>query len=95
MSFMNRLANAKNPFQSDRKKVLCVCSAGLLRSPTDAWILSNEPFGFNTRAAGASDEYALIKLDQVLVEWADEVVVMEEWQKGDIESFGLGKPIHI
>lgn len=74
----NRIANVGNRFQGDRKKVLCVCSAGLLRSPTLAWILSNEPFGYNTRAVGTSSEYALIPLDDVHLHWADAVVFVDE-----------------
>ena len=74
----NRIANVGNRFQGDRKKVLCVCSAGLLRSPTLAWILSNEPFGYNTRAVGTSSEYALIPLDDVHLHWADTVVFVDE-----------------
>ncbi len=77
---MNRLANASNPYQGPEKRVLCVCSAGLLRSPTAAWVLSNEPFNFNTRAAGLSKEFALIPVDEVLLDWADEVVCMSEEQ---------------
>lgn len=77
MSF-NRLSNSKNHYQGSRKKVLCVCSAGLLRSPTLAWILSNEPFGYNTRAVGTSQEYALIPLDEVHLHWADAVVFVDE-----------------
>lgn len=95
MGLMNRLANASNPYQGDRKKVLCVCSAGLLRSPTAAWILSNEPFGFNTRSAGASDDYALIPLDTVLVSWADEIVVMEEWQREVVQKFDADITVHL
>lgn len=76
----NRLHNATNPYQGNRKKVLCVCSAGLLRSPTAAWLLSNEPFGYNTRAAGVHD-YALIPVDDVLIHWADEIVFMQEEHK--------------
>lgn len=77
MSF-NRRANSQNHYQGTRKKVLCVCSAGLLRSPTLAWILSNEPFGYNTRAVGTSQEYALIPLDDVHLYWADAVVFVDE-----------------
>ena len=76
---MNRLANCHNRFQGSYKKVLCICSAGLLRSPTVALVLSQEPFNFNTRAAGITEEYALIPVDPVLLEWADEFVVMESW----------------
>ena len=81
MSLMNRLGNSKNPYQGELKKVLCVCSAGLLRSPTAAWVLSNPPFNFNTRACGYNDEYALVVLDEVLLHWADEVVVMDRKQE--------------
>jgi len=67
----NALWNCKNPNQGSMEKVLCVCSAGLLRSPTIAWILSNH--GYNTRAVGIHD-YALIQIDDVLIEWADKIV---------------------
>lgn len=73
MSNMNRMANVKNPFQGDAKKVLCVCSAGLLRSPTAAYIL-NRAHGYNTRAVGHAEEYALILIDDAMLYWADEVV---------------------
>ena len=74
---MNRIHNAKNPYQGAAKKVLCVCSAGLLRSPTAAKLLANEPFNFNTRAAGVHD-YALVPVDPVLVYWADEIICMSQ-----------------
>lgn len=77
----NRLANTQNGYQGERKRVLVVCSAGLLRSPTAAWILSNEPFNFNTRAVGASHEYALIPMDEAHVYWADEILVMNKEQE--------------
>jgi len=73
----NRLANVDNRFQGEYKRVLCVCSAGLLRSPTAAFVLSNEPFNFNTRAAGITKEYALVPVDKVLISWANEIVCME------------------
>lgn len=75
MNEMNRLFTCKNPYQGDAKRVLCVCSAGLLRSPTASVVLQRE-FGFNTRAAGAND-YALVPVDAILLHWADEVVCME------------------
>lgn len=81
----NRLANVGNKFQGKRKKVLCVCSAGLLRSPTAAWILSNEPFNFNTRAVGSVKDYALIPLDAAHVAWADEFVVMGPTHQNAVE----------
>lgn len=74
MSIFNRIKNAKNKNQGNYKKVLCLCSAGQLRSATAALILSQEPFNYNTRAAGTHSEYALILIDPVLVAWADEFV---------------------
>ena len=85
MTTMNRLGTCHNRFQGDMKKVLCVCSAGLLRSPTAAVVLQRE-FGYNTRAAGLTKEYALIPVDDVLLEWADEVVVMETWMYHELED---------
>ena len=78
MTTFNRLHNMKNPNQGTAKKVLCVCSAGLLRSPTLAWILSNDPFNYNTRAAGTATDYALIVLDEVQLQWADAVVFVDD-----------------
>lgn len=83
----NRLGNCHNRYQGDDKRVLCVCSAGLLRSPTTANVLHKE-FGYNTRACGVSQEYALVILDEVLLEWADEIVFME------MEHYQEAKRIH-
>lgn len=77
MSTMNRLFNVSNPNQGNALKVLCVCSAGLLRSPTAAFVLQQE-LGYNTRSAGAVSEYALIPVDEVLLQWAELVVFMEQ-----------------
>jgi predicted protein tyrosine phosphatase len=77
---MNRLGNVQNPYQGTRKKVLCVCSAGLLRSPTAAFVLSYV-FDCNTRAAGITPEFALIPVDRVLLTWADEIVCMDAKQE--------------
>lgn len=71
----NRMHNAQNGWQGDRVRTLCLCSAGLLRSPTAAVVLAQH-FDRNTRAAGLEESYALIPVDKVLVSWADEVVVM-------------------
>ena len=71
---MNRLGNCHNRYQGEYKRVLCICSGGLLRSPTTAVVLSQEPYNFNTRAAGLDPEFALVPVDRVLLEWADEIV---------------------
>jgi len=83
---MNRKANCHNKYQGSEKRVLCVCSAGLLRSPTAAFVLQKE-FGFNTRSAGLTAEFALIPVDDVLLEWADEIVVMENWMYEQLKDF--------
>lgn len=82
MNEMNRRHNCSNPYQGDSKRVLCVCSAGLLRSPTAALVLSMPPFNFNTRAAGIEESYALVPVDEVLVFWAQEIVCMTEQNRG-------------
>lgn len=75
-SSMNQLANTKNQFQGDAIKALCVCSAGLLRSPSIAKFLTER--GYNTRACGTSQEYALVPLSVALLTWADEIHVVAE-----------------
>ena len=63
------------------KRVITVCSGACLRSPTAAVVLSQDPFNFNTRAVGLTDEYAIVKLSDGLHMWADEFVVMEPWMR--------------
>lgn len=92
----NRIHNSKNPYQGTAKKVLCVCSAGLLRSPTAAVVLQRE-YGYNTRAAGLEGAFALIPVDRVLVNWADEIVCMNVDQQAQlkwmVEEDGLTTPV--
>lgn len=92
----NRLSVVKNPYQGKQQRILCVCSGGVLRSPTTAWILSNDPYNYNTRSAGTED-YALIKVDEALLEWAEGIVCMEQHHeiklKALLTEFGLDKPV--
>lgn len=83
---MNQLHNARNPHQGSYKRVLTVCSAGLLRSPTAAWLLSQPPYGYNTRAAGIDHGHALIPVNVVLLSWADEIVTMEPWMAVEVQK---------
>jgi predicted protein tyrosine phosphatase len=69
----NQLANVSNQFQGKKKKVLTVCSAGLLRSPTTANVLHKQ-YGFNTRACGSCKDFALIPISEALIMWADEII---------------------
>lgn len=82
----NRLHNSSNPNQGPFKRVLCVCSAGLLRSPTTAYVLSQAPYNFNTRAAGLVEDYALVPVDEVLLQWAQEIVCMTLEQKQELDK---------
>ena len=76
----NQLGVVNNAYQGKHKKVLTVCSAGCLRSPTAAHILSSEPWNFNTRCAGTSEEYAIIPVTEALVLWADVILCMDSDQ---------------
>lgn len=73
----NQLANITNPSQGKSRKVLCVCSAGLLRSPTLANVL-HKNMGYNTRACGTASNFALIPITEALIYWADEIVFVDE-----------------
>ena len=86
MATYNRLGNAGNRYQGLYKRVLCVCSAGLLRSPTAAFVLANDPYNFNTRSVGINEEFALIPIDKVHVFWANEIVVMDKRQENVVKS---------
>ncbi len=60
-----------NPYQGKDKRVLFICSAGILRSATAANIYGNK--GFNTRSAGSSP-LALVPLTVNLIAWAQKIV---------------------
>ena len=74
---MNRVHNSMNPHQGTATKSLCVCSAGLLRSPSIARFLQ-ETQGHNVRACGVSQDYALVPISETLLTWADEIHVVAE-----------------
>jgi len=77
----NQLGVIFNSYQGKTKKVLTVCSAGCLRSPTAAHILSSDPWNFNTRCAGISEEYAIVPVTEALIMWADVIVCMDLQQQ--------------
>ena len=85
-----------NRFQGDYKRVLTVCSANMLRSPTMAHVLSADPYNFNTRSAGTA-LYALIPVTEDLLMWADEVVCADTehalWVRGKMMEWMIDKPI--
>lgn len=59
-------------WQGQDKRLLFVCSAGILRSATAARVYSQK---YNTRCAG-SKNFALIPVTENLLLWADEIVFM-------------------
>lgn len=85
--------NLHNEFQGRFKRVLCVCTGGILRSATAAEILSREPYFCNTRACGLREDLALVPVSERLIEWADEIVCFEDWHKMILESL-TDKPIY-
>ena len=82
----NQLGVVQNAYQGKHRKVLTVCSAGCLRSPTAAHILSSEPWNFNTRCAGTSQEYAIVPVTEALVIWSNDILVMDELQQSTING---------
>jgi predicted protein tyrosine phosphatase len=87
----NLIWNSSNPHQGKFRRTLCVCSAGLLRSPTLAWVLSNDPYNRNVRAAGSEDTFALVPVDEVLLSWAQEIVFVNSRNFESLERKGLVK----
>ena len=85
-----------NSYQGDYKRVLTVCSANMLRSPTMAHVLSAEPYNFNTRSAGIAG-FALIPVTEELLLWADEVVCADTehalYIRDKMIQYALDKPI--
>ena len=85
-----------NSFQGDYKRVLTVCSANMLRSPTIALVLSMPPYDYNTRSAGTAG-FALIPVTEELLMWADEVVCADTEHAIDVRDkmmkYQLDKPI--
>ena len=85
-----------NSFQGDYKRVLTVCSANMLRSPTIAHVLSAEPFNYNTRSAG-THSFALIPVTQDLLMWADEIVCADTEHalmiRDKLIEYDLDKPL--
>lgn len=76
-STRNQLYNVHNESQGSTKKILTVCSAGLLRSATLQNFLIKE-YGYNVRNCGTVESYALIPISEALVEWADEIVFVSK-----------------
>jgi len=94
----NQLHNVKNEWQGSVKKVLTVCSAGLLRSATLQNMLIKE-YGYNVRNCGTVESYALIPISEALVTWADEILFVNEENynhvKADLTNLNLLHKVHV
>src|ERR1700741_1419364 len=64
----------ENPAQTKAKRLLFVCSVGLLRSPTAQIVAST--MGYNARACGSNVELALIPMSCKLIDWANHIIFM-------------------
>lgn len=82
---INQMYNIHNGHQGATKKVLTVCSAGLLRSATLQNFLIKE-YGYNVRNCGTEESYALIPISEALISWADEIVFVNRDNYNTIES---------
>jgi len=89
----NQLYNITNHSQGDTKKILTVCSAGLLRSATLQNFLIKE-YGYNVRNCGTEESYALIPISEALVLWADKIIFVnkENYNTVKLELHKLGIP---
>lgn len=64
-----------NQYQGTARRLLFVCSVGLLRSPTASDIATK--LGYNARSCGSSKE-ALIPLSVNLIAWADDIIFINK-----------------
>lgn len=64
----------RNPYQGEDKKVVFICSMGILRSATGARLYAKK---YNTRTAGTWAD-ALVPLTPILIAWADELVFVNK-----------------
>jgi predicted protein tyrosine phosphatase len=85
----SRYGAVSNPYQGSNKKVLFVCSMGILRSATGARIYGHK---YNTRSAGTYIDDALIPLSQTLLDWSDEVVFVHPDNYADAVRRGFKLP---
>lgn len=60
--------------QGSAKRLLFVCTAGLLRSPTCA--AEGAKRGYNTRSCGSNVAVALVPISEPLIHWADKIIFM-------------------
>lgn len=82
-----RTGAAANPYQGNDKKVLFVCSMGILRSATAARMYAKK---YNTRSCGTWVDEALIPITPLLIQWADEIVFVNQSNFDNVVSDPVG-----
>jgi predicted protein tyrosine phosphatase len=82
----NQLYNIHNEYQGKTKKVLTVCSAGLLRSATLQNFLIRE-YGYNVRNCGTGESFALIPISEALIKWADEIIFVNNENYNQVYTY--------
>jgi predicted protein tyrosine phosphatase len=81
---MEFTAPVHNPYQGITRKVLFVCQAGMLRSPTAMALACAR--GMNARACGTHNK-ALIPMSVNLIQWANQIVYLDR----DVEKKAMDK----
>ena len=77
-STRNQIRNVStNTFQGKDLKVLCVCTAGILRSKTLANVLY-ENLGYNTLPVGTAKDFCLVPISEAAVAWCDIICFVDE-----------------
>lgn len=71
------------PSVSKRAKIVTVCLANRARSPTAEWLLHRN---YKVKSCGTAQFDATKPCDQWLMKWADKVLVMEPYQKDNLEQ---------
>lgn len=79
-----------NMYQGPRKRLLFVCSAGMLRSPTAAAVATS--LGYNARSCGTGN-YALIQLSANLIAWAERIYFVNEENFYEAQETFAGGPL--
>lgn len=80
-----------NPFQGPNKRVLFVCSMGILRSATGARLYGHK---YNTRSAGSWSD-ALIPLSDQLLAWAQEIVFVNQHNYQQVKEYYAGEQVDL
>jgi predicted protein tyrosine phosphatase len=80
-----------NPYQGPDKRVVFVCSMGILRSATGARLYAHK---YNTRTAGTWPD-ALVPLTDELMAWAHEIVFVNRHNYEQVKTYFANQDLDI